>query len=239
MKEESWFVMSYSKNRVRNTPRRTQAQTYQVPHSRGGGGAMIFQPCLEELEERSLPSAADLFPLQQSTTLVPLQSQFLTSIAIVQSTLQANLNNAEALASTLPPQFQLLLSGVFAQDQLFVNAFPALAAISFEQILLTYEANLLAASSNSFAFFGAGFAPGFFPFGFGALGYGGFGALGGYGGGAFTSGFSGGSSGFSGGSFGSASPFVGGPGMGGGIMSTVGALTLPPSNNSSAGGDNL
>jgi hypothetical protein len=212
---------------------------------------MDFQPCLEELEERSLPSAADLSPLQQST-LAPLQAQSLAFISSVQSSLQANLNNAEALASTLPPQLQLLLSGVFAQDQQFVYALPALAAISFEQMFLNYEANLLAASSNSFAFSGAGFAPGFFPFGFGGLGYGGFGGLGyggfgglgyggfgglgGYGGGAFASGFGGGSSGSSGGSSGSASPFIGGPAMGGGIMSTVGALTLPPSNNSSAGG---
>lgn len=205
---------------------------------------MSFQPWLEELEERSLPSAVDLSALPQST-LAPLQAQFLALIPIVQSTLQASLNNAEVLASALPPQFQLLLSGVFAQDQQFMNALPALAAISFEQILLNYEANLLAASSNSFAFSGAGFAPVFFPFGFGGLGgfggfgYGGFGGLGGYGGGAFTSGFSGGSSGSSGGSSGSAAPFIAGRGMGGGIMSTVGALTLPPSTNSSAGGHTL
>jgi hypothetical protein len=175
-----------------------------------------------------------------------LQAQFLAPILLVQSTLQANLNNAEAFASTLPPQFQLLLSGVFAQDQQFVNALPALSAIWFEQILLSYEANLLATLSNSYAFYGPGFVPGFFPYGFGGFGYpgffpygfggfgyGGFGGLGyGYGGGAFISGFSGGGSSVGGGSFGSPAALVAGRGMGGGIMSTVGALTLPPTNKS-------
>jgi hypothetical protein len=215
---------------------------------------MSFQPRLEVLEERTLPSAPELSPLQQ-TTVAPLQAQFLPLIPVVQSIFQANLNNAEALVSTLPTQFQLLLSGVFAQDQQFVNALPALTAVWFEQMLLNYEANLLALS-NSFAFSGAGFIPVFFPYGFGGLGYGGFGGLGyggfgglgyggfgglgyggfgglgyGYGGGAFTSGFSGGGS--SGGGFsGSPAALVAGRGMGGGIMSTVGALTLPPSNKS-------
>lgn len=212
---------------------------------------MSFQPQLEELEERSLPSATDPSAVQQST-LLPLQSQFLALVPIIQANLQANLNSAEALAATLPAQFQPLLSGVFVQDQQFINAFPALADISFEQFLLNYQANLLALQSNQFGFGGGGFFPGFFGFpgffpfgfgglgfgglGFGGLGFGGLGGFGGFGGGGFSSGFSGGSSGFSGGSSGSAGPFVAGRGMGGGIMSTAGALTLPANNPSSTGG---
>lgn len=208
---------------------------------------MSFQPQLEELEERSLPSTADL--ASQQLMFSPLQSQFLALVPIIQANLQANLNSAEALAATLPVQYQPLLSGVFAQDQQFINTFPALADIWYEQYLLNYQANLLSLQSNQFGFAGAGYFPGFFGFpgffpfgyggfGFGGLGYGGlgYGGFGGFGGGGFSSGFSGFSGGFSGGSFGSAGPFIGGRGMGGGIMSTAGALTLPPTNSSSTGG---
>lgn len=192
---------------------------------------MNVQPQLEELEDRSVPTAADLAAFQQQV-LPSLQTQFHALVPIVQSTLQTNLNHLEALAPLFPAAYQPLLNAVFVQEQQFVNAFPDLANIWFQQTVASYEAQLLAKPAaappqqvSSFApvFFSPGFFfgfPGILPFGAGGT--------------AFTSGFTGGTSGFSsfsGGSFGSDPPTVSGRGMGIGLMSMVGALTLLQSNH--------
>lgn len=194
---------------------------------------MHVEPRVEELEERSVPSAADLAAFQQQL-LPSLETQFHALVPIVQSTLRTNLNQLEALAPLLPAGFQPVLDGLIVQGQQFVTAFPELARASFQQAVLNFELQLVAPSAVSpaqsaavFPFFGAGFFP-FFPGGF--LGYPGVAPVG-FGGIGSSSGFSSGSSGFSGGSFGSDPPTLTGQGMGVGLMSTAGALTLSPSNH--------
>jgi len=204
---------------------------------------MQVHPQLEELEERSLLNAADLASFQQQI-LPSLVTQFQTLVPIVQSTLQTNLNHLEALAPLFPAPLQPLLGALFAQQQQFVNAFPVLANMAFQQTVNNFEAQLLAQPTVSppppppqvvvrpviFPFF-----PGFFPGGFAG---GGVGFTTGFTSG-FTSGFSGGSSGgfsggFSGGGGsggGSDPPAVMGRGKGVGLMTMVGAMTLPQSNH--------
>jgi hypothetical protein len=193
---------------------------------------------LEELEERSVLSAADLASFQQQL-LPSLQTQFQALVPVVQSTLQTNLNRLEALAPLFPAQLQPLLGALFAQQQQFVNAFPLLATITFQQTVANFEAQLLAqpAPSPPPPVRPVVVAPVFFPFFPGGFfGFPGAGAFGGGGVGfssGFTSGFSGFSGGFSGGSGsgGGDPPTVVGQGMGAGLMTTVGALTLARSNH--------
>jgi hypothetical protein len=198
---------------------------------------MNVQPQLEELEDRMAPTAADLAAFQQQR-LPQLQVQFNALVPIVQSTLQTDLNHLEALAPLFPTPFQPLLSAVFAQEQQFVNAFPALANVWFQQTVSNLEAQLLAQPAVSPpppAAPVAVFAPGFFPFFLFPVGFLGFPGVAPFagGGGAFTSGFTGGTSGFTAGSgLGSGDPpTVMGRGMGIGVLSMVGALTLPQSNH--------
>ncbi|HEY7315266.1 MAG TPA: hypothetical protein VH643_38400 [Gemmataceae bacterium] len=196
---------------------------------------MHVQPRVEELEERSLLNAADLASFQQQL-LPSLQSQFQTLVPLVQSTLQTDLNRIQGVTPLLPALFQPLLGAVFAQGQQFVNAFPVLANISFQQRVIDFEEQLLeeqppASSVVVSPFFLFPFFPGgfFFP-GAGAFGGGGVAFTSGSG---FTSGFGFGSSGFSGGSGSGGSgdpPTIMGRGMGLGLMTTAGALTLPPIN---------
>jgi hypothetical protein len=193
---------------------------------------MNVQLQVEELEERSMLSAADLASFQQQL-LPSLQTQFNALVPIVQSTLQTSLNRMEALAPLFPAQFQPLLGALFAQEQQFVNAFPVLANASFQQTVINFELQLLvqpAASPPPVVV-----APVIFPGGF--FGFPGAGRFAG-GGVGFTSGFTSGSgfsSGFSGGSGGGSGsgdpPAVMGRGKGVGLMTTVGALTLPQSNH--------
>jgi hypothetical protein len=192
---------------------------------------MNVQPMLEELEERTVPSAADVALFQQQVPA--LEARFQAVVQGIQATFQTNLNGLESLAASFPPASQPLLNAVFAQEQQLINAFPAFAEVYFQSNLVETEAQLLARQEvGAFApgFFGGGFFfPGFFP-GFGAFG-GGFGGFGGVGGFGSSSGFSGGSSGFSGGSASASGdpPNVAGRGMGAGIMTATPSLTLPAS----------
>lgn len=196
---------------------------------------MNIRPQVEELEDRSLPSVADLVAFQQHL-LPSLEAQFNGFVSNVQSNLQTDLNHLEALTPSFPVPLQPLLNGFFAQEQQIVNAFPILANARFEQTVANIEKQLLAISPSAAAS-AAVLAPGlFYPF-FPFFGYPGVAAYGygyGYGGAAFTSGFASGTSGFSSGSVGSASPAVAGragQGMGIGMNSLVGSLTLPQSNH--------
>lgn len=182
---------------------------------------MNVQPQLEELEDRSVPSVADLVSFQQ-LQLPALKAEFHALVPIVQTNLQNQLNQIEALAPAFPAAFQPLLKAIFAQEQQFIKSFPVLADAWFHQTLAGLEAHLLSQQDVSPVFLGPGFLPLGFP---GVLPVGG-------GGVGFSSGFTSGSSGFSGGS-GSWSgdpPSIAGRGMGGGLMTTVGAMTLPASN---------
>jgi hypothetical protein len=192
---------------------------------------MNVRPQLEELETRSALSLADLAAFQQQF-LPPLQVQFQALVPLAQSSLQSNLNQQmQTLAPLFPAASQPALSALFAQEQQFVNAFPALANVWFRQTVANIEAQLLSplaaqlsVSRGPVAVIASpGFFP-FFPFFPGFFGFGGFGPFG-FGGGGFTSGSSFGfSSGFS--SF-SDPPGQPGLGMGIGMMSTVGSLTMP------------
>jgi hypothetical protein len=190
---------------------------------------MNVRPMLEELEERATPSAADLALFQQQVPA--LEARFQGIVQSVQSTLQANLNGLESLATSFPAASQPLHNAVFAQEQQLINAFPAIADVRFQQMLVHIEGKLLARPdvvAVSPGFFGPGFL---IPFGF--LGYPGIGlGAGALGGGVgFTSGFTSGTSGFSGGSGsggGDPAPMLGrGPGVG--LFTTTGTMTLPPS----------
>jgi hypothetical protein len=199
---------------------------------------MHVQLQLEELEERSVLSAADLASFQQQL-LPSLQTQFLALVPVVQSTLQTDLNHLEALAPSFPAQLQPLLGALFAQEQQFVNAFPLLAAITFQQTVANFEAQLLAqpAPSPPAPVRPVIVAPVFFPFFPGFFGFPGVGAFGGGGVGFSSSGFTSGFSGFSGGFSGFSGsgfadpPTVVGRGMGAGLMTPASALTLSQSNH--------
>jgi hypothetical protein len=192
---------------------------------------MNVQPQLEELEERSALSLADLAAFQQQF-LPQLQAQFHALVPVVQSTLQTNLNQQKAaLAPLFPAASQPALGALFAQEQQFVNTFPALANVWFRQTVANFEAQLLsplaAPQSLPRGPVAVIASPGFFPF-FPFFGGGFFGfpfvapvALGG--GAAFTSGSS--FSFVTGSSF-TDPPGQTGRGMGMGLMSTVGALTI-------------
>ena len=104
---------------------------------------MQVHPQLEELEERSLLNAADLASFQQQI-LPSLQTNFQALVPIVQSTLQTNLNHLEALTPLFPAPLQPVLGALFAREQQFVNAFPALANLAFQQTVANFEAHLLA-----------------------------------------------------------------------------------------------
>ncbi|HEY7155875.1 MAG TPA: hypothetical protein VH575_18070 [Gemmataceae bacterium] len=200
---------------------------------------MHVQLQLEELEERSVLSAADLASFQQQT-LPSLQTQFQALVPLVQSTLQTNLNHLEALAPAFPAPLQPLLGALFAQQQQFVNAFPLLATITFQQTVANFEAQLLAQPAPPPpAPVRPAIVPVFFPFFPGFFGFPGAARFAG-GGVGFTSGFTSGFSGFSGfssgfsggsGSGGGDPPTVVGQGMGAGLMTTAGALTLARSNH--------
>lgn len=189
---------------------------------------MNIQPQVEELEGRSVPSIAT-FVASQQQVLPPLEVQFNAFVSNVQSNLQTNLNHLEALTPSFPAPLQPLLNGFFAQEQQYVNTFPVLADAWFMQNVGNYEMLLMWGSPSA-----AAFAPGlFYPFPLGYYGY----PAPSYGYGIGTRGapwsslsptISHGSGGLWGGS---AFPAVSGRGMGVGIMSTAGALTLPQSNH--------
>ena len=189
---------------------------------------MNIQPCLEELEERSVPTTADLLLFQQQQLPI-LEAQFRAFVPIMQTNLQTNLNNLEALAPLFPATSQPLLGAWFSVEQRFVKAFPDVAKIWFRQMVANLEMQLLAKPANP-PVQPVVFAPGFFGPGF--LGFPGVLPVGG-GGVAVTTGFTGGTGGSSGGSGsgGGFAPNMAGRGMGAGLHSTVGALTLPPSNH--------
>ncbi|MHB1423826.1 MAG: hypothetical protein ACYC3I_11650 [Gemmataceae bacterium] len=189
---------------------------------------MNVQLRLEELEDRSAPTAAELAAFQQQQ-LPMLKAQFHAVVPIVQTTLQSELNRLEALTPLLPAAYQPLLSAVFSLEQQFVNAFPSLAKAWFQQAVANFEAQLLAASPQPAA--APFFFPGFFPYFYGN-GFPGVASV--YGGAGFTSGFSSGASGSSGGSsWGNGDPpTLTGRGMGAGLMSMAGALTLASNSHS-------
>src|SRR5487761_1000006 len=98
---------------------------------------MHVQPQLEELEDRAAPSAADLAAFQQQV-LPTLKAEFHALIPAIQSNLQSNLNQLEALGSTLPAAFQPTLNALFSQEQQLINGFPALAKSAFQQAVAGY-----------------------------------------------------------------------------------------------------
>lgn len=212
-------------------PVENRAGSLYAIHSRVGGGALNIQPQVEELEDRSVPSVSDLVASQQQV-LVPLEVQFNAFVSIVQSNLQTDLNHLEALAPSFPAPMQPLLNGLFAQEQQYVNAFPVLADARFIQTVINFEMLLLVGNSTPAAVVAPGL---FYPFFPGYFGYSGTGSYG-YGigtrGAAYSTASPVGASSSSIGSVGSAAHAVTGRGMGVGIMSTVGALTLPQSNQS-------
>lgn len=176
---------------------------------------------LEELEDRLVPSAADLAAFEQQQ-LPALRAEFHAIVPIVQANFQNQLDQMESLGRTLPAAYQPLLNAYFSQEQQLINSFPSLAESWFHQAVANLEFQLLTQQDVvpvpvSPGFYGPGF------FGPGFYGYPGFG--GGYVGGTSSSGFSTGSSA---GSY--ARPA--GPAMGAGLYNTTGALTLPQGNQS-------
>lgn len=102
---------------------------------------MKTQLYLETLEDRVVPSAADVAAFQ--TNLPALQSQFNSLVPVVQQTLQTEVNVLVGIDHSLPAAQQQIYTPLLGEVQQAVNAFPQLAQAWFVQQVSVTEAALL------------------------------------------------------------------------------------------------